>query len=233
VSYTFKDIAGMIDHALLKPALTVDRMEQGIHEALKYQVASVCVLPYYLKRCAILLNGSNVKASTTIGFPHGTQHTKMKIAEAEQALNDGGRELDVVVNISQVLTGNWQYVRSELNSIIEIAHARNQKVKVIFENCYLQDDHKIRLCEICAELNADWVKTSTGFGTSGATVEDVMLMRKHSPEHVQIKAAGGIRTLEKLLSFRQAGASRVGTSHTAEILEAYLSNHKGREEAKT
>jgi deoxyribose-phosphate aldolase len=219
VDYTRKDIAKMIDHSLLNPALTVDQLERGIQIALKYEVASVCIMPFYLKRCSELLKGSGVKASTTIGFPHGGHATFTKISETKQALNDGCEELDVVVNINQVISGNWDFVRSEIAAIIELIHASHQKVKIIFENCYLNDAQKIRLCEICGELSADWVKTSTGYGISGATPEDVMLMRKHSPTFVQVKAAGGIRDLDTLLMFRELGATRIGCSRTAEILE--------------
>ena len=219
VDYTLKDIAKMIDHSLLNPALTVDQLEQGIQIALKYEVASVCIMPFYLKRCSELLKGSGVKASTTIGFPHGGHATPAKISETKQALDDGCEELDVVVNISQVISGNWDYVRSEIAAIIELIHTSHQKVKIIFENCYLNDTQKIRLCKICGELKADWVKTSTGYGISGATPEDVMLMRKHSPSLVQVKAAGGIRDLDTLFMFREIGATRIGCSRTAEILE--------------
>ena len=125
--------------------------------------------------------GSDVLPSTVIGFPHGSNTTRVKVAEARQALDDGGKELDMVVNVSKVLSGDWRYVRDEIRAVVETTHARGGKVKVIFENCCLQDEHKIRLCEICGELRADWVKTSTGFGTGGATVEDVLLMREHSP----------------------------------------------------
>ncbi len=209
----------MIDHSLLNPALTVDQLEQGIQIALKYEVASVCIMPFYLKQCSELLKGSGVKASTTIGFPHGAHATFAKISETKQALDDGCEELDVVVNISQVISGNWDYVRSEIVAIIELIHASHQKVKIVFENCYLNNAQKIRLCEICGELRTDWVKTSTGYGISGATPEDVILMRKHSPSFVQVKAAGGIRDLDTLLMFRELGATRIGCSRTAEILE--------------
>lgn len=219
MDYTLRDIAKMIDHSLLIPTLTSDQFEQGIRTALKYDVASVCIMPYYLSRCAQVLKGSNVKASTTIGFPHGGHTTAVKIAEAKQALSDGGEELDFVVNISQVLSGNWDYVRSDIKAVIDVTHDNDQKVKIIFENCYLNDTQKIRLCEICGELKADWVKTSTGYGNSGATIDDVKLMRNHSPAHVQVKAAGGIRDLDTLLAFRALGVSRIGASRTVEILE--------------
>jgi len=159
-----------------------------------------------------------VHASTTIGFPHGGHTTTTKIAEALRALEDGGQELDMVVNISKVLSGDWVYVRQDIKAVIDVTHGRGQKVKVIFENCYLKDDHKIKLCEICGELGADWVKTSTGYGTGGATIEDLKLMRAHSPARVQVKAAGGVRDLDKLLEVRALGVTRVGASRTAEML---------------
>jgi len=219
VDDTYQDIAKMIDHSLLNPTLTVAELEAGCRLALEYDVASVCIMPFYLNRCAELLEGSSVKASTTIGFPHGGHTTSMKTAEAERALSDGGQELDMVVNISQVLSGNWGYVRRDIRAVIDVAHAAGQKVKVIFENCYLNDEQKIRLCEICSELNADWVKTSTGYGTGGATIEDLRLMVAHTPDHVQVKAAGGVRDLDKLLEVRALGVTRIGASRTREILD--------------
>jgi deoxyribose-phosphate aldolase len=219
MNYTYEQIAGMIDHSLLNPVLTTAELEAGCRLAVDYQVASVCILPYYLKRCAELLAGSQVKASTTIGFPHGGHTTAVKLAETRQALADGGQELDMVVNLSQVLSGHWDYVREEIRAVIDATHSAGQKVKVIFENCYLNDSQKIRLCEICSELNADWVKTSTGYGSGGATWDDLALMRKHSAPHVQVKAAGGIRDLDALLKVRELGASRCGASRTKEMLD--------------
>jgi deoxyribose-phosphate aldolase len=218
MDYTYKDIAKMIDHSLLNPTLTDKELEQGCRLGLEYECGSVCIMPYYLDRCAEILRGSPVKASTTIGFPHGGHTTTIKAAEARRALDDGAEELDMVVNISKVLSGDWDYVRGDIHAVIDLAHARGQKVKVIFENCYLKDDQKIRLCEICGELGADWVKTSTGYGPGGATIEDLKLMRAHSPARVQVKAAGGIRDLDKLLEVRALGVTRVGASRTAEIL---------------
>lgn len=212
-------IAGMIDHSLLNPTLTTEQLEAGCRLALDYEVASVCILPYYLRRCAELLAGSRVKASTTIGFPHGGHTTAVKLAEARQSLADGGEELDMVVNVSQVLSGHWDYVRDELRAVIDVTHAAGQKVKVIFENCYLDADHKIRLCEICSDLGADWVKTSTGYGSGGATLEDLALMRKHAAPHVQVKAAGGVRDLDTLLKVRELGVTRCGASRTREMLD--------------
>ncbi|MBM4030785.1 MAG: deoxyribose-phosphate aldolase [Planctomycetes bacterium] len=219
MDYAYSDIAKMIDHSLLNPALTDSELEAGCRLALAYDVASVCIMPYYLKRCSEVLRGSTVRASTTIGFPHGGHTSAVKLAEARQALDDGGEELDTVVNISKVRSGDWAYVRADLWPIIALAHARGQKVKVIFENCFLDDAQKIRLCELCGELGADWVKTSTGYGSGGATDADLRLMRRHAPPHVQVKAAGGVRTLDRLLEVRALGVSRVGASRTAEILD--------------
>jgi len=219
MDYTYADIAKMIDHSLLNPTMTEEDLEAGIRIGLEYNVASVCIMPYYLARCAEMLKASTVNASTTIGFPHGGHTTAVKVAEARRALADGGQELDMVVNISKVLSGDYDYVRADLKAVIDVVHAEGQKAKVIFENCYLQDDHKIKLCEICGELGADWVKTSTGYGTGGATIEDLKLMRAHAPKNVQVKAAGGVRTMDKLLEVRAIGVTRVGASRTVEMLD--------------
>jgi deoxyribose-phosphate aldolase len=219
MKFSYLDISKMIDHSLLQPTLSDAELEAGCRLALEYNVASVCIKPYYLKRCAEILAGSTVKASTTIGFPHGGHTTRMKVLESQEALDHGGQELDMVVNIGKVLSGDWHFVRADIQAVVDAAHARGQAVKVIFENCFLADEHKIRLCEICGELGADFVKTSTGYGDGGATIDDLKLMRKHSPAAVQVKAAGGVRTLDKLLEVRALGVSRVGASRTAEMLD--------------
>jgi len=219
VTWTYADVAKMIDHSLLRPVLTAEELEAGCRLARAYDVASVCILPYALRRCADLLEGSTVAASTTIGFPHGGHATRVKVFEAERALDDGGAELDMVVNISRVLSGDWGYVRDDIAAVLQPTHARGAKLKVIFENCYLGDVHKIRLCELCGELGADWVKTSTGFGTGGATDEDLALMRRHSPPRVQVKAAGGVRTLDRLLRVRELGCTRSGATATKDMLD--------------
>jgi len=219
MDYTYLDIAKMIDHSLLNPVLTDRELEAGCLLARQYDVASACVKPYFLKRCAELLAGSAVAASTVIGFPHGGNTTALKLAEAEQALADGATELDMVVNIGKVLSEDWGFVRGDIAAVTAAAHQAGAIVKVIFENCYLQDRHKIRLCEISAEVGADFVKTSTGYGSGGATLDDLRLMRRHSPPHVRIKAAGGVRTLDALLEVRSIGVARSGATRTAEMLE--------------
>lgn len=219
MDYTYAEIAKMIDHSLLMPTLTDRELEEGCRLALRYEVASVCIKPYFVRRCAEILSGSTVVPGTVIGFPHGSQAMAAKVAEAQAALAEGARELDMVVNIGKVLSGDWDYVSEEIEGVIAAAHRVGAKVKVIFENCYLAEGLKVRLCEICGHLRADWVKTSTGFGTGGSTVEDLRLMRRHCPAHVQVKAAGGIRSLDALLEARAAGATRAGATRTADILD--------------
>jgi len=218
MDYSYPDVAGMIDHSLLNPALTEADLEAGCRVAVAYGVASVCILPYYLSRAVTLLAGSPVRPSTTIGFPHGGHTTEVKAAEARRAVADGAQELDMVINISQARSGRWESVRGDIRAVIDIAHAAGRQVKVIFENAFLDDGQKIRLCEICGEVGADWVKTSTGYGPGGATLPDLRLMRRHAPPSVQVKAAGGVRDLDTLLAVRALGVTRVGASRTADIL---------------
>lgn len=218
-SPTYRDLAKMIDHSLLQQVLTDVELEAGCRLALEYDVASVCIKPYYVKRAAELLKGSTVAVGTTIGFPHGGHLTETKVAEAQAALRDGARELDMVVNIGKVLSRDWDYVARDIRAVVDVAHKGRALVKVIFENCFLADEHKETLCRICGETNADWVKTSTGYGSTGATDEDLKLMRRCSPPHVQVKAAGGVRSYERLLAVRDLGVTRVGATATKAILD--------------
>jgi deoxyribose-phosphate aldolase len=217
--FTLAELAKMFDHSLLQPTLTDADMEKGCALAVEYRVASVCIKPYAVPLAARLLKGSGVAASTVIGFPHGGHTTRIKVAEAEQAMNDGAVELDMVVNIGKVLSGDWEYVKHDIREVVEAAHRRSAKVKVIFENCFLKDEHKERLCAICGEVRADWVKTSTGYGESGATDHDLTLMRRCSPPHVQVKAAGGVRTYDRVLAVRALGVTRIGATATKQILD--------------
>jgi deoxyribose-phosphate aldolase len=209
----------MMDHSLLQQTLTDAELEQGCQLAREYNVASVCIKPYFVRRAAQILAGSTVATSTTIGFPHGGHVTAIKAAEAQQAITDGARELDMVVNIGKVLSKDWAYVTADIRAVVEVAHRNQALVKVIFENCFLADEHKEQLCRICGEVGADFVKTSTGYGTEGAKDEDLKLMRRCSPPHVQVKAAGGVRTFERLLAVRALGVSRVGATATKAILD--------------
>jgi deoxyribose-phosphate aldolase len=219
MDYSYQDIAKMIDHSLLNPVMNDEVLEDGLKVAIQYDVASVCIKPYYLRRCAEALAGTSIQPSTVIGFPHGGHCTSIKVQEATQALADGGRELDFVVNIGKVLSDDWDYVTDDIQAVTQCTHDGGAKIKVIFENCFLEDRHKIRLCEICGQLGVDWVKTSTGYGSGGATVADLQLMREHSPAHVQVKAAGGIRSLDTLLEVRAIGVTRVGATRTIEMLD--------------
>ena len=218
-AYSYREIAKMIDHSLLNPALTTKELDDGILLAVRYNVASVCILPYYLPKASQRLAGTSVVPSTTIGFPHGGHATTTKIAEVKQALTDGGKELDVVINVSKARSGDWAYVKNELSTLTSLIHGSGAKIKVIFENAYLDDAGKQRLCLISSEIGVDWVKTSTGYAASGATIADLQLMRKNSAARVQVKAAGGIRDLDSLLAVRAIGVTRVGATRTQEMLD--------------
>jgi deoxyribose-phosphate aldolase len=216
---TLAELAKMFDHSLLQPTLTDADLDRGFEVAREYRVASVCVKPYGVARAAAALKGSGVFVGTVVGFPHGGHVTRVKQVEAEAAVADGAVELDMVVNIGKVLSKDYDCVRDDIAAVVEAAHRRGAKVKVIFENCFLQDEHKIELCRICGELRADWVKTSTGYGNSGATDHDLALMRKHSPPQVQVKAAGGVRTYDRVLAVRALGVTRIGATATKAILD--------------
>src|SRR5262245_55881655 len=217
--FTYAQIARMLDHSLLQQTLTDADLEAGCKTARELDVASVCIKPYGVKLAAGVLAGSTVAVGTTIGFPHGGHVTAIKVEEAEQAMNDGARELDMVVNIGKVLSKDWTYVAKDIEAVVEFAHMGKALVKVIFENCFLTNEHKEQLCRICGEEGADFVKTSTGYGSTGATDDDLRLMRRCSPSHVQVKAAGGVRTFDRLLAVRALGVSRVGATATKVILD--------------
>jgi len=219
MQYSYTELAKMFDHSLLNPTLTEQQLESGIATALAYDVASVCIMPYYHKRTVELLNGSTVHPSSVVGFPHGGNTTKTKLIEAEQLIDDGCVELDMVINISRALSGDWTYLTAEIDAIVKLSQAANRKVKVIFENCYMNEEQKIRLCKICCDLGADWVKTSTGYGTGGATMEDLQLMLDNVSAPVQVKAAGGIRDCDALIKVKQMGVTRVGSSKSPDMLD--------------
>jgi deoxyribose-phosphate aldolase len=216
---SYRTIAKMIDHSLLQPTLTDADLERGCRLARAYDVASVCIKPYAVPLASALLAGSTVAVGTTIGFPHGGHRTAIKVAEVQTAVADGARELDMVVNIGKVLSGAWDDVADDIRAVVAAAHAQGALVKVIFENCFLANEHKERLCHICGEVGADFVKTSTGYGDGGATDDDLRLMRRCSPAHVQVKAAGGVRTYDRLLAVRALGVTRVGATATQAILD--------------
>jgi deoxyribose-phosphate aldolase len=222
MNLTYDAIARRIDHSLLSPTMTVAELEDGCRLAADYGVASVCIKPFAVGLAAKLLAGTVVNVGTTIGFPHGGHASSLKILESRQAIDDGATELDMVVNIGQVIGGEWGFVRDDIAGVTEIARSHGAIVKVIFENCYLNDDQKARLCAICGEVKADYVKTSTGYGTGGATRDDILLMRRESPTHVKVKAAGGMRDVDSAIAFAELGCDRLGLSKTADILDALL-----------
>ena len=219
MKFDYVALAKMFDHAFLRPTETDDVMEAGCRQAREYGVASVCIKPYGVRLCADVLAGSDVLTSTVIGFPHGSNLTDIKLAEIDAAIEDGAEELDVVVNVGKVLQGDWDFVEADIGAMTELCHESGKLIKVIFENCYLDDERKVQLCKLCTEIGVDFVKTSTGFGTGGATVDDVKLMRANCPDHIRVKASGGVKTLDDLLAMREAGAARVGSSSTFAILD--------------
>jgi len=242
MKYSYSELAKMIDHALLHPTMTDAEAVAGCRMAVEYDIATVCVKPYWVPRASELLAGTTVIVSCVIGFPAGNSATEVKRYETEWACRAGAREIDMVINIAKALEGDWNYLEHEISSIADEAHRHGAKLKVIFENDYIpSDDIKIRLCEVSARAGADWVKTSTGFGfvkqpdgqllSRGATEHDLRLMRQHSPAHVQVKASGGIRDLDGLIRVRDMGCTRLGTSATKAILDEYQKRAGGGDKA--
>jgi deoxyribose-phosphate aldolase len=239
MQYTYEQLAKMIDHSLLHPAMTDQELEDGCKLAAKYGVASVCIKPYAVQRAAELLKGTDVLVGCVIGFPHGNSASESKRYETELACKDGAVEIDMVINLGKAFSGEWDYVERDIKAVCDEAHARGAKTKVIFENDYLGqggaglsgDDFKRKLCQISERAGADWVKTSTGYGFvkgadgkysyRGATVDDLKLMRAACSPKVQVKAAGGVRDLDGLILVRDLGATRCGATATAAMLDEY------------
>ena len=229
---TAQALAKYIDHSLLHPTMTDKDLEEGLAIAKKYGTATVCIKPYAVKYAVAVLKDSGVAVCTVIGFPHGSNTTDLKIIETIEACRNGATEIDMVVNLGKVLGGDWEYVEQEIEQINNACFEHNAILKVIFENDYLNDAQKIKLCEICTKLHVAFVKTSTGYGyvkqengmflTKGATLNDLILMRKHSGPEVQIKAAGGIRNLKDMLAAIEVGATRIGATATVAIIEEFL-----------
>ena len=228
--YTLKDIAKMIDHSLLHPTMTDNDLIEGCQIAKKYDVAAVCIKPYFVKEAAEILKGTEVKVCSVIGFPHGNGTIQAKVFETRLACKDGATEIDMVVNAGKVLGEDWRYVKKEINAINKECLKHGAILKVIFENDFLpKDKYKIKLCKICSTVGVAFIKTSTGYGYvkqtngdynyKGATEHDLILMRKHADPKVQIKAAGGVRTLDGLLKVRELGCTRLGATATIAILE--------------
>ena len=219
---TAKDIAQMLDHSTLQPFLTEEDIIKGCKTALKYGTASVCARPGDMPLVVKLLKGSGVAPCTVIGFPHGAHKTETKVFEARQALSDGCTELDMVLSIGKLLSGDDDYVLNDIAQVVKVAHGAGAIVKVILETCYLSDEQKVRACRLCVQAGADFVKTSTGYGTKGCTIEDLQLMRANVPGTMRVKGSGGIRDLDTVLAARAVGASRCGVSATEAIMEEAL-----------
>jgi len=220
---TQEELAKTIDHSLLNPIITDDDLRKGCTLADKYHTATVCVKPYHVKVAYELLVNSDVKVSTVIGFPHGGNLPKIKALEAEQAITDGAKELDMVINIGALKSKNYDFVREDMKAVVNIAKKhRDILVKVILENCYLTNEEKITACKLAEEAGADYVKTSTGFGTGGATIHDIELMYKTVGPRLGVKAAGGVRSLEVALDVIKAGATRIGATATEKIMESWI-----------
>ncbi|HYN48270.1 MAG TPA: deoxyribose-phosphate aldolase [Candidatus Nanopelagicales bacterium] len=224
---TERDIAKTIDHSLLRPELDDAFVEDGCRLAAEYDVASVCVRPADVVRAKALLAGTDVAVGTTIGFPHGNHRTETKVVEARRALADGASELDMVIQIGALKSGRDAEVLADIAAIVEVARAGGAIVKVIFENAYLTDDEKIRACRLTEAAGADFVKTSTGFAPGGATHEDLALMRRSVSPHVQVKAAGGVRTLDALVAVMALGVTRCGATATKTILDDFRARKAG------
>ncbi len=217
---TYEQLAAMIDHSLLKPELTTDQVVAGCELADRYAVVSVCVRPCDVALAADLLVDSAVAVGTVVGFPHGDHTTATKVFEAEQAMADGAVELDMVLNIGWLRSGEFARVEEDIRAVVSVS-GDNALVKVIFENAYLDDAQKVTACELAEAAGADFVKTSTGYAATGATLDDLRLMRASVSPAVKVKAAHGVRTLDGLLAVREAGAERAGATQTAAMLDDY------------
>lgn len=218
---TYEQFTKVIDHSLLQPQLTEADVIAGCEIARQYDAASVCVKPYHVQLAKGLLAGTTVVVSTVVGFPHGSSTTATKLAEAKEALENGATELDMVINYGELRSGHIDDVAQEVKAICDLAHVHNAKVKVIFENAHLTDEQKIAACKLCDEAGADWVKTSTGFAPTGATIADIQLMRANVSDKVQVKAAHGIRTLAAALEMIDAGVTRIGATATVTMCEDF------------
>lgn len=218
-SYTLDDFARMIDHTNLRPDATREDMGRLCDEAVRYHFRMVAINPVQSALCAELLAGTDVHVGAAIGFPLGQISVASKVFETKDALSSGANEIDYVVNLTEVKAGNWTYVEDEMERVVAACREAGATSKVIFENCLLTQDEKIALCGVASRVLPDFIKTSTGFSTGGATVEDVRLMRAHVDQRVKVKAAGRIRDAETFLAMVAAGAERVGCTRSIPVME--------------
>jgi len=222
------EFARRIDHTLLKATATGADIDQLCAEALKFDFWSVCVAPFWVRRAAERLEGSNVKVSVVVGFPFGFQQGSIKLAEAVTAIENGADEIDIVMNIGAFKSGDDETVYNEIGGVARFCRTHSKVLKVIIETCYLTDEEKVRAGRLAELAGAHFVKTSTGLGPSGATVEDVKLLRRSLLPQTRIKASGGVSTLEKALAMLSAGADRIGTSSGAKIMSEWPVTPDGR-----
>ena len=213
------NLASYIDHTQLRPEATAEQVQQLCNEAKRYSFAAVCIAPCYVALAKETLANTSVRVATVVGFPLGYQHSKVKFLETHQAITDGAHEIDVVMNISAFKSGRYQEVENELGDLAKFCHLKEAELKVIIETAYLTSEEIEKACALCVAAGADYVKTSTGFAASGAKLEDIKLMRRVLPEHIKIKAAGGIRKFEDAQAFIKAGANRIGCSASIQIIE--------------
>jgi deoxyribose-phosphate aldolase len=216
---TVKDVAFHLDHSLLRPDITMQELKEGIDVAIKYNCVSVCVRPSDIPVVKEQLKGTDVLLTTVLAFPHGGTTTNTKVAEAIDCIEKGAVEVDMVLHIGRMLSGEYDYVQADIKAVVDAAHKRGIDVKVITENCFLTDEQIEKACEICINAGADYVKTSTGYGGGGSTLEDLKLMRRVSGDDIKVKAAGGVRTLDQALAVIATGTVRIGTRSSKIILE--------------
>lgn len=220
--YSLEQVAKTIDHSILKPDFSYADVQAGAELALKFDTASYCIRPMDVAMAAKLLAGSTVNVCTVIGFPHGSTTTATKAFETQDAIDNGANEIDMVINVSALLSGDYDFVENDIRAVVQVAHAKGASVKVIFETCFLNDDQIVKACQLSESAGADYVKTSTGFGSEGATSHNVALMKKTVGDRLKVKSSGGVRTLDQLLDYMDLGVTRSGCSATAQVLEEFI-----------
>ncbi|MEO0067029.1 MAG: hypothetical protein RJB63_154 [Actinomycetota bacterium] len=221
--YTLEQVAKTIDHSILKPDFTYADVEAGAALALKFNTASYCIRPMDVAVAAKALAGSTVNVCTVIGFPHGSSTSAVKAFETADAIKNGAVEIDMVINVSALLSGDYDFVEQDIRGVVEVAHAAGASVKVIFETAFLNDEQIVKACELTERAGADYVKTSTGFASEGATLHNVKLMKATVGDRLKVKSSGGVRTLDQLIDYMDAGVTRSGCSATAQVLEEFIS----------
>jgi deoxyribose-phosphate aldolase len=220
--YTLEQVAKTIDHSILKPDFTDGDVRAGAELALKYNTASYCIRPMDVAPAAEILAGSDVHVCTVIGFPHGSSTTAVKAFETADAIQNGAVEIDMVINVSALLSGDYDYVEQDIRAVVDVAHAAGASVKVIFETAFLNDELIVKACELTEAAGADYVKTSTGFASEGATLHNVQLMKATVGDRLKVKSSGGVRTLDQLIDYMDAGVTRSGCSATQQVLEEFI-----------